>query len=154
QILFDNYSSTHSEDNRSFCSEIYSALRENGHIVERMIEQAYCGSCGIFLPDRYVRGACPNCGAQDQYGDSCEVCSTTYSPRDLIRPYCVQCGAAPVWRESRHLFFKLSNFTGRLKEWLNEGHVQVEVANKLREWFDIGLNDWDISRDAPYFGFE
>jgi methionyl-tRNA synthetase len=154
QILFDNYSTTHSEDNRNFCTEIYSALRENGHIVERMIEQAYCESCGIFLPDRYIRGACPNCGAQDQYGDSCEVCSTTYSPRDLVRPYCVQCGAAPVWRESKHLFFKLSNFTGRLKEWLNEGHVQVEVANKLREWFDIGLNDWDISRDAPYFGFE
>ena len=154
QIQFDNYSSTHSRDNRSLCSEIYLALRDNGHIVERMIEQAYCESCNIFLPDRYIRGACPNCGAQDQYGDSCEVCSTTYSPRDLVRPYCVQCGAVPVWRESKHLFFKLSNFTDKLKKWLQEGHVQTEVANKLREWFEIGLNDWDISRDAPYFGFE
>lgn len=154
QIQFDNYYTTHSEENRELCSEIYQALRQKGHIVERTIEQAYCNSCRIFLPDRYIRGTCPNCGAEDQYGDSCEVCSTTYSPRDLLNPYCAQCGEQPVWRESTHLFFRLSDFTQRLQEWLQGDHVQEEVANKLREWFQVGLQDWDISRDAPYFGFE
>lgn len=154
EIQFDNYYTTHSEENRQLCSEIFLALRQKGHIVERTIEQAYCEFDDMFLPDRYIRGTCPDCGAEDQYGDSCEVCSTTYSARDLIDPYCAQCGAQPAWRESMHLFFRLSDFTDRLKEWLQGGHVQDEVANKLQEWFQVGLQDWDISRDAPYFGFE
>lgn len=154
QIQFDNYYTTHSEENRELCSEIYQALRQQGHIAERTIEQAYCDSDRIFLPDRYIRGTCPNCGAEEQYGDSCEVCSTTYSPRDLISPYCAQCGAQPTWRETTHLFFRLSDFTERLQAWLQGGHVQAEVANKLQEWFQVGLQDWDISRATPYFGFE
>lgn len=154
QIQFDNYYSTHSEENRELSSQIYLALRRNGHIVERTIEQAYCDTCKMFLPDRFIRGTCPKCGAEDQYGDSCEVCSTTYSPRELKDSYCAQCGSAPAWRESVHLFFRLADFTDRLKQWLHSGHVQDEVANKLAEWFRIGLQDWDISRDAPYFGFE
>lgn len=154
QIEFDNYYTTHSEENRQLCSEIFLALRQQGHIVERTIEQAYCEFDRMFLPDRYIRGTCPNCAAEDQYGDSCEVCSTTYSARDLLAPYCAQCGAQPAWRKSPHLFFRLSDFTDRLKEWLQGGHVQDEVANKLQEWFEVGLQDWDISRDAPYFGFE
>lgn len=154
QIQFDNYYTTHSEENRQLCSEIFLTLRQNGHIVERNIEQAYCDFDRMFLPDRYIRGTCPNCGAEDQYGDACEVCSTTYSARDLRGPYCAQCGAEPAWRESMHLFFRLSDFTDRLEKWLRGGHVQDEVANKLQEWFQVGLQDWDISRDAPYFGFE
>lgn len=154
QIQFDNYYTTHSKENLQLCSEIYLSLRQKGHIAERVIEQAYCESCHIFLPDRYIRGTCPNCGAEDQYGDSCEICSTTYSPRDLVNPYCAQCGGHPTWRESTHLFFRLSDFTERLQEWVRGDHVQDEVANKLQEWFEVGLQDWDISRDAPYFGFE
>lgn len=154
QIQFDNYHSTHSEENRQLSLEVFLALRRNGHIVERTIEQAYCDADRMFLPDRYVRGVCPNCGAADQYGDACEVCSKTYSARDLIGPSCAQCGAPPAWRESAHLFFRLSDFTERLREWLRGGRVQAEVRNKLQEWFEVGLQDWDISRDAPYFGFE
>lgn len=154
QIEFDNYYSTHSPENRQLSCEIYEALRRNGHIVERMIQQAYCNSCQMFLPDRYIRGACRNCGAEDQYGDSCEVCSTTYNPQDLIKPYCAQCGTEPTWRGSSHLFFRLSDFADRLQAWVQGGHVQEEVANKLQEWFQVGLQDWDISREAPYFGFE
>jgi methionyl-tRNA synthetase len=154
QIHFDNYYTTHSKENRELCSEIFLSLQKKGHIVEREIEQAYCDSDSMFLPDRYIRGTCPNCGAEEQYGDSCEVCSATYSARDLKSPYCAQCGAEPTWRASTHLFFRLSDFTERLKSWLDGGHVQTEVANKLQEWFKEGLHDWDISRDAPYFGFE
>jgi len=108
----------------------------------------------MFLPDRYIRGKCPSCGAEEQYGDSCEVCLTTYTPRDLLEPYCAKCGMEPRWREALHLFFRLGNFTDSLEKWVGSGHVQEEVANKLQEWFDKGLQDWDISRDAPYFGFE
>jgi methionyl-tRNA synthetase len=154
QIQFDNYYSTHSQENRQLSIEIYQALRRNGHIVERAIEQAYCETDRMFLPDRYIRGTCPNCHSEDQYGDACEVCSSTYNPRDLLNPYCTQCGSAPTWRQSTHLFFRLADFTDRLKAWLHGGHVQEEVANKLSEWFQAGLQDWDISRDAPYFGFE
>src|SRR5262249_22828091 len=111
QIRFDNYYTTHSEENRRLSEEIYLALRRNGDIVERTIEQSYCDSCRIFLPDRYVRGSCPRCGAKDQYGDSCEACSSTYSPRDLKEPYCVECRSMPGWRESSHLFFRLGDFT-------------------------------------------
>jgi methionyl-tRNA synthetase len=154
QIQFDNYYTTHSPENRELCSEVFRSLQQQGHIVEREIEQAYCDFDHMFLPDRYIRGTCPNCGAEDQYGDSCEVCSTTYSARELKDAYCSECGAPPTWRESVHLFFRLSDFTDRLREWLSAGHVQTEVANKLQEWFESGLHDWDISRDAPYFGFE
>ncbi|MEA3186182.1 MAG: methionyl-tRNA synthetase [Chthoniobacter sp.] len=154
QIQFDNYYTTHSEENRELCSEIFLSLQQQGHIVEREIEQAFCDTDQMFLPDRYIRGTCPKCGAEDQYGDSCEICSTSYNSQELLNPYCSQCGAAPTWRESTHLFFRLSDFTERLQTWLASGHVQDEVANKLQEWFREGLHDWDISRDAPYFGFE
>jgi methionyl-tRNA synthetase len=154
QIKFDNYYTTHSLENRELCIEVFRALEQHGHISERTIEQAYCDFDQMFLPDRYIRGICPNCGAEDQYGDSCEVCSTTYSARELQQPYCSECGASPSWRESVHLFFRLGDFTNRLQSWLSGGHVQTEVVNKLQEWFQQGLLDWDISRDAPYFGFE
>lgn len=153
-VEFDLYHSTHSPENRELSEEMYRALKANGHIVTGEIEQAYCPNDSMFLPDRYIRGKCPNCGATDQYGDSCEVCSKTYTPRELIAPYCARCQAKPEWRKSTHLFFRLSNFTDRLRAWLTSGHVQEEVANKLQEWFEAGLQDWDISRDAPYFGFE
>jgi methionyl-tRNA synthetase len=154
QVCFDNYYTTHSDENRQLSTAIFRALQEAGHIVEREIEQAYCETCQIFLPDRYIRGTCPVCKAEDQYGDACEVCSSTYNPEDLIDPYCVQCGSRPTRRKTTHLFFRLGDFTEPLKAWLEGGHVQEEVANKLREWFDKGLRDWDITRDAPYFGFE
>jgi methionyl-tRNA synthetase len=153
-VHFDNYYSTHSPENRAFSSEIYLALKAAGHIDERDIEQAYCPSCQMFLPDRFIKGTCPRCRAEDQYGDSCEACAATYGSRDLVEPYCAECGAAPVWRTSRHLFFRLADFAAPLQAWLRGGHVQDEVANKLQEWFVTGLQDWDISRDAPYFGFE
>jgi methionyl-tRNA synthetase len=153
-IEFDLYHSTHSPENRELSEEMYRSLAANGHIVTRDIEQAYCPNDAMFLPDRYIRGKCPNCGANDQYGDSCEVCSRTYTPRDLIAPYCALCHSAPEWRKSTHLFFRLSDFTDRLRSWLSSGRVQEEVSNKLQEWFAAGLQDWDISRDAPYFGFE
>lgn len=153
-IEFDLYYSTHSPENRELSEEIYRKLQENGHIVTREIEQAYCPRDEMFLPDRYIRGQCPNCGAADQYGDACEVCSRTYSPRELIAPRCARCGTVPEWRLSTHLFFRLSDFTERLHAWVGSGRVQPEIANKLAEWFEEGLHDWDISRDAPYFGFE
>jgi methionyl-tRNA synthetase len=153
-VEFDHFYSTHSPENRDLSIEIYRALKTNGHIVTRDIEQAYCPKDEMFLPDRYIRGQCPNCGAADQYGDSCEVCSHTYTPSDLIDPYCARCGTVPEWRSSTHLFFRLADFTDRLKEWLRSGRVQDEVVNKLEEFFIAGLQDWDISRDAPYFGFE
>jgi methionyl-tRNA synthetase len=153
QISFDNYHSTHSEENRLLSQSIYAALRAAGHIVERPIEQAYCNKCQMFLPDRYIRGTCPSCSAPDQYGDSCEMCSITYSPRDLAHAYCSQCRSTPVWRQSVHLFFKLGDFAQDLLEWIRD-HVPLEVQNKLSEWFEVGLQDWDISRDSPYFGFE
>jgi methionyl-tRNA synthetase len=153
-IEFDLFHSTHSEENRELSETLYRALQANGHIHTREIEQAYCPKDEMFLPDRYIRGTCPNCGAKDQYGDACEVCSRTYTPRDLLEPRCARCGTTPEWRSSVHLFFRLADFTDRLRDWLAAGHVQEEVANKLQEWFDAGLQDWDISRDAPYFGFE
>jgi methionyl-tRNA synthetase len=153
-IEFDLYHSTHSPENRELSEEMYRSLKANGHIATRDIEQAYCPRDEMFLPDRYIRGKCPNCGSPDQYGDSCEVCSRTYTPRELIDPYCARCGTMPEWRTSTHLFFRLGDFTDALRKWLRSGRVQEEVANKLDEWFAAGLQDWDISRDAPYFGFE
>ncbi len=153
-IGFDNYHSTHSEENRQFANEIYLKLREADHIATRKISQSYDPEAEMFLPDRFIKGTCPKCGAEDQYGDNCEVCGSTYAPTDLINPVSVISGAAPVERESEQYFFKLSDFTEMLQKWLHQGHVQPEIANKLNEWFEEGLQDWDISRNAPYWGFE
>jgi methionyl-tRNA synthetase len=153
-IGFDRYHSTHSEENRELSVLIFQRLREGGYVAEREIEQPFCPVDEMFLPDRYIRGTCPFCGANDQYGDSCEVCARTYTPRDLSDAVCARCGSTPEWRRSTHLFFRLSQFEAMLREWLEAGHVQAQVANLLKEWFDAGLQDWDISRDAPYFGFE
>ncbi|MBT4163711.1 MAG: methionine--tRNA ligase [Porticoccaceae bacterium] len=153
-IGVDNYHSTHSDENREFSELIYNQLKANGHIAQRSITQAFDPKKNIFLADRYVKGTCPKCKADDQYGDNCEACGATYSPVDLINPISVISGATPVEKESVHYFFKLPEFTAFLKEWISSSTVQKEVANKLSEWLDSGLQEWDISRDAPYFGFE
>jgi methionyl-tRNA synthetase len=154
-IQFDNYHTTHSAENKHFSEIIYRSLVQEGHITKRTIEQLYDPKERIFLPDRFIRGTCPRCRANDQYGDSCESCSSTYSPTDLIDPISSISGAKPVIKESEHFFVKLSDFEPMLREWTNSpGNLQSQVINKLAEWFDSGLKDWDISRDAPYFGFE
>ena len=153
-IGVDNYHSTHSEENRVFSELIYNRLKANGHIAQRSITQAFDPEKKLFLADRYVKGTCPKCKTEDQYGDNCEACGATYSPVDLINPVSVISGATPVEKESVHYFFKLPEFTDFLTQWVNSGAVQKEVANKLGEWLDSGLQEWDISRDAPYFGFE
>jgi methionyl-tRNA synthetase len=153
-IGFDNYYSTHSEETRRFAEDIYEKLRGRGLIEARGIEQYFDPVRDMFLPDRFIKGECPKCHAKDQYGDSCEVCGATYSPTDLINPYSAISGAAPVRKESLHYFFKLGACADFLKEWTRAGHLQPEAANKLDEWLNAGLSDWDISRDAPYFGFE
>ncbi len=151
-IGFDLYYSTHSPENVEISQEIYRKLRAAGHIRVREIEQAYDAVAGIFLPDRFIRGTCPRCGAADQYGDSCEACGATYSPTDLINPVSAISGAVPERRHSEHYFFRLADFTAFLRSWIHSGVLQEEVAKKLDEWFGAGLSDWDISRDAPYFG--
>ena len=153
-VKFDNYYSTHSPENKYFSELIFSRLDKAGSIVKRDVEQAYCESCKMSLPDRFVRGACPQCKAEDQYGDSCESCSATYRPTDLINPYCATCRTEPVQKTSEHYFFKLRCYEQRLKELIDRGYTQKSVANKLDEWFKTGLKDWDISRDGPYFGFK
>ncbi len=153
-IDFDNYHSTHSEENRQYSETIYKVLRANNRIAVRSITQLYDPEKGLFLADRFVKGSCPKCKADDQYGDNCEVCGATYSPNDLINPRSTLSGATPVQRESEHYFFKLPEFTDMLKTWTRSGTLQEQVANKLSEWLDAGLQEWDISRDAPYFGFE
>jgi len=153
-VEFDNYHSTHSEENRHCANLIYERNRDGGHIAKRVITQAYDPVENIFLPDRFIRGECPKCGAQDQYGDNCEVCGASYSPGELKNPYSAVSGAVPVDKESEHYFFKLADFETMLRSWTRGGHLQPEVANKLDEWFAAGLQEWDISRDAPYFGFE
>ena len=153
-ISFDNYHSTHSEENRELSEFIYNKLKENGFIKTRTISQLYDPEKGMFLPDRFVKGTCPKCKAADQYGDNCEVCSSTYSPTELINPRSVVSGATPIVKESEHFFFDLPSFEGMLKEWIRSGTLQQEVANKMQEWFEAGLQQWDISRDAPYFGFK
>ncbi len=152
-VEFDNYHSTHSEENRRLVEAIYARLDAGGHIVRRVIRQAYDEQAGMFLPDRFVRGNCPHCGADDQYGDSCEVCSRTYTPSELRNPRSVISGTPPVERESEHYFFRLGDFEASLRRWTRSGVVDAGVARKLDEWFEAGLQDWDISRDAPYFGF-
>ena len=153
-IEFDNYYSTHSPENKALSELIFNRLNEAGSIARRDVEQTYCQSCKMSLPDRYVRGTCPRCKAPDQYGDSCEVCSATYQPKDLIEPRCSMCGATPVLQKSEHYFFKLADYDQQLREMIEGGHTQKSVANKLNEWFQAGLKDWDISRDGPYFGFK
>ncbi|MBX2857663.1 MAG: methionine--tRNA ligase [Cellvibrionaceae bacterium] len=153
-IGFDNYHSTHSEENRQLSEHIFKQLDTKGFISRRAITQAYDPEKNLFLSDRYVKGSCPKCKAPEQYGDACEICNANYSPLDLIDPKSVISGATPVAKESMHLFFKLPQFTEFLKQWTRAGHLQSEVANKLAEWLDAGLKEWDISRDAPYFGFQ
>jgi len=153
-IEFDNYYSTHSPENKYFSELIFNRLNEAGSIVTRDVEQTYCETCKMSLPDRFVRGTCPKCKAEDQYGDSCEVCSSTYQPADLINPYCATCRNKPVLKTSKHYFFKLVDYEQRLRDLIAGGHTQKSVANKLDEWFNSGLKDWDISRDGPYFGFK
>ncbi|MGF7453830.1 methionine--tRNA ligase [Pasteurella bettyae] len=153
-ISFDNYHSTHSEENKELSVSIYKKLKENGFIKSRTISQLYDPEKGMFLPDRFVKGTCPKCGAQDQYGDNCEVCSATYSPTELLNPHSAVSGATPIVKESEHFFFDLPSFESMLKDWIRSGSLQQEVANKMKEWFEAGLQQWDISRDAPYFGFE
>ncbi|HEB57038.1 MAG TPA: methionine--tRNA ligase, partial [Gammaproteobacteria bacterium] len=153
-IAFDNYYTTHSEENRVFAAQIYHAAKARGHISQKTIKQAYDPEAGMFLPDRFVKGECPKCGAADQYGDSCEVCGATYSPVDLKNPVSVVTGATPVEKESEHYFFKLGDFNDMLRSWTHSGPVQKEIAHKLDEWLESGLSDWDISRDKPYWGFE
>lgn len=153
-ISFDQYYTTHSPENRELATLIYQRLKENGDIEERVIEQAFDPLKNIFLPDRYVKGECPRCNSPDQYGDNCEVCGATYSPTELKNPKSVLSGATPVQKQSLHYFFDLQHYHQPLKEWIQSEHLQDQVANKLLEWFEAGLHPWDISRDAPYFGFE
>jgi len=153
-IGHDQFHSTHSAENRELAESMYLRLRDAGHIAKRPVRQAYDEQAGMFLPDRYVKGGCPRCGTPDQYGDSCENCGATYSPADLVDPVSTLSGTTPVWRESDHIFFRLGAFEAMLREWLATGALQPGVRAKLAEWFDAGLKDWDISRDAPYFGFE
>jgi methionyl-tRNA synthetase len=153
-VRFDNYYTTHSPENRAFSELIFQRLSAAGSIVRREVEQTYCEADRMWLPDRYVRGTCPRCGAPDQYGDSCEVCGSTYRTIDLLNPHCALCGTPPVFRMSEHYFFKLSDYERPLKELFAAGYTQKSVANKLEEWFRAGLKDWDISRDGPYFGFK
>ena len=153
-IGFDNYYTTHSPENKHYTELVFKALDGAGHIVRKTVKQSYDEQAGMFLPDRYVKGTCPRCGSADQYGDSCEVCGATYQPADLKDPVSVLSGTRPVARESEHLFFRLGDFEPMLREWTRSGALQEAVANKLDEWFEAGLRDWDVSRDAPYFGFE
>ena len=153
-VNFDQYYSTHSPENEHLCAEIYNKLKANGHIVSRTIKQAYDEQEGMFLPDRFVKGTCPVCKTEDQYGDNCESCGATYSPTDLINPISVLSDKPPVERDSEHLFFKLGDFEEYLNDWMKKDSIQPEIVNKLKEWFDAGLLNWDISRDAPYWGFK
>ena len=153
-IQFDHYHSTHSPENQRWSETIFKRLEAGGHIAVRDITQAYDPEKGLFLADRFIKGTCPKCKAPDQYGDNCEACGATYSPVDLIDPVSALSGAVPVDKDSSHLFFQLGHFEGLLTDWTNSGQLQPPIANKLKEWLEAGLQDWDISRDAPYFGFE
>jgi len=157
-VVYDHYSSTHTEANRELTYRIWRALEANGHVESKPVKQLFDPERQMFLPDRFIKGECPVCHSKDQYGDACEVCGSTYNPIDLIDPYSVVSGAKPVEKESLHFFVKLADFESLLKTWLEErraaGGLQSEVVNKLKEWFADGLRSWDVSRDAPYFGFE
>lgn len=153
-VDFDNYYSTHSPENRELSESIYLTLRERGHIATRAVTQYFDPEKGMFLADRFIKGTCPKCAAEDQYGDNCEKCGATYEPTELKNPRSAISGAVPELRESKHFFFKLPDFEAMLKQWTRSGALQEAVANKIAEWLDAGLQEWDISRDAPYFGFE
>ena len=153
-ISFDNYHSTHSPENKAWSETIFNRLEANDHIAVRSVVQAYDEVKGLFLADRFIKGTCPKCKTPDQYGDNCEVCGATYSPTEVIDPISALSGSTPVEKASDHLFFKLSAFQALLADWVSGEQLQTPIANKLREWIDAGLQDWDISRDAPYFGFE
>ena len=153
-VNFDNFYLTNSSENKELSEDIYKALFKNNKILEKEIEQFYDPNKKMFLPDRFIKGECPKCKAKDQYGDSCEVCGSTYNPTDLINPYSVLTGAPPIKKKTKHYFFKLSECSDFLLKWTKSGTLQKEASNKLEEWFKSGLVDWDISRDAPYFGFE
>ena len=153
-IKFDNFYTTHSVENELLCDTIFKTLKDNGDITLRTINQAYDPEKELFLADRFIKGTCPRCGAQDQYGDNCEACGSTYSPSELISPRSAISGAVPIEKESEHFFFDLPAFKEMLKVWTRSGALQDQVANKLSEWLDQDLQQWDISRDAPYFGFE
>ena len=158
-VAFDNFHSTHSDENRHFSEQIYLAAKEKGNISTKVVKQAYDPEANMFLPDRFVKGDCPKCGTSDQYGDNCESCGAAYSTTDLKNPYSVVSGATPIEKDSEHYFFKVSDYADFLKDWVNGSNgenrsVQKEIANKMNEWLDGGLNDWDISRDAPYWGFK
>ena len=152
-IQFDHYGSTHSEENKKLSEIFYTELKKNKHVHNKSIEQLYCDHDKMFLPDRFVKGTCPKCSSPNQYGDSCDVCSATYSPQDLKNPGCSLCGTPPVKKKSDHVFFKLNNFKQYLTDWLPQ-HTIPEISKKMMEWFNEDLRDWDISRDEPYFGFQ
>lgn len=153
-IGFSQYHSTHSDENKVISADIYNQLNDAGYIKTRTISQAFDPEKQMFLPDRFIKGDCPKCGAVDQYGDNCEVCGATYSPIELKNAKSAISGATPITKDSEHYFFDLPQFEAQLKEWTNAGHLQDEISNKLAEWFKQGLKQWDISRDAPYFGFQ
>ncbi len=153
-VNFDHFYSTNSLENKELSESIYNVLNNNGKILSKDIDQFFDESKQMFLPDRFIKGVCPKCKAEDQYGDSCEKCGATYSPTDLINAYSVLSGTKPIRKKTLHYFFKLSECTEFLKEWIGNDTLQPEAVNKLKEWFDMGLQDWDISRDEPYFGFE
>ncbi|UUD65243.1 methionine--tRNA ligase [Pseudomonas seleniipraecipitans] len=153
-VEFDNFHSTHSPENRELSESIYKALRDNGHIATRSVTQYFDPEKGMFLADRFIKGTCPKCATPDQYGDNCEKCGATYEPTELKDPRSAISGAVPVLKDSKHFFFKLPQFQDMLQQWTRSGTLQESVANKLAEWLDGGLHEWDISRDAPYFGFE
>ena len=153
-IEFSQFHSTHSDENRYFSELIYSRLKESDFIKTRVISQAFDPEKEMFLPDRFIKGECPKCGADDQYGDNCEACGATYSTTELKNARSVVSGAVPIEKDSEHYFFDLPQFEAELKDWTNAGHLQEEISNKLAEWFEQGLQQWDISRDKPYFGFK
>ena len=154
QLSFDNFHTTHSEENRQCVETIYNRLYEGGHIVVRTIEQLFDPEASMFLPDRFVTGTCPKCKTEDQYGDACESCGTTYDATELLNPKSVVSGATPVTKDSEQYFFKIENFEAMLRHWTSGEHIQPEMRNKIQEWFEGGLQDWDISRNEPYWGFE
>ena len=152
-IEFDNYYSTHSEENKEFSTHIYNQLKKNGNIIGKTIEQLYDAEAKMFLPDRYIKGECPKCGAKNQYGDSCEECGATYSSTEIVNPISIVSNSSPITKKTEHFFFKLSDYEDFLKEWISSDTTQLEIKNKLNEWLSDGLADWDITRDKPYFGF-
>jgi len=154
QIEFDNFHTTHSDENKEISQKIYQSLRDKGNIVSKEIEQFYDNEAKMFLPDRFIKGECPKCGAKDQYGDSCEECGATYSPTDIKNPISTVSNTTPVTKKTEHVFFQLSSYESFLKEWMQNNEIQKEIKNKLSEWLEGGLVDWDITRDKPYFGFE